>query len=43
MLSSPPSANTDIDGQDAQQLRTLLSRVAQTAHRELITPEEEDC
>ncbi|WP_307132313.1 MarR family winged helix-turn-helix transcriptional regulator [Streptomyces aurantiacus] len=34
---------TDLDDQDAQQLRTLLSRVAQTAQRELIAPEEENC
>ncbi len=34
---------TDLDDQDAQQLRTLLSRVAQTAQRELIAPDEADC
>lgn len=32
----------DLSGQDAEQLRTLLSRVAQTAQRESIAPEETD-
>ncbi|GAA0935419.1 MarR family winged helix-turn-helix transcriptional regulator [Streptomyces rhizosphaericus] len=34
---------TDLGDQDAEQLRTLLARVAQTAQRELITPEEAEC
>lgn len=34
---------TDLDDQDAEQLRTLLSRVAQTAQRETIAPGEADC
>ncbi len=33
----------DLDEQDAAQLRTLLSRVAQTAQRESIAPDEADC
>ncbi|TMU95243.1 winged helix-turn-helix transcriptional regulator [Streptomyces sp. DASNCL29] len=34
---------TDLGDEDAEQLRTLLARVAQTAQRELITPEEAEC
>ncbi|EXU64213.1 transcriptional regulator [Streptomyces sp. PRh5] len=34
---------TDLGDQDAEQLRTLLARVAQTAQRELIAPEEAEC
>ncbi|GAA1065817.1 MarR family winged helix-turn-helix transcriptional regulator [Streptomyces asiaticus] len=34
---------TDLGDQDAEQLRTLLARVAQTAQRELITAEEAEC
>ncbi|WP_436536117.1 MarR family winged helix-turn-helix transcriptional regulator [Actinoplanes sp. HUAS TT8] len=33
----------DLDEQDAEQLRTLLSRVAQTAQRESLAPDEADC
>ncbi|MFH8376080.1 MarR family winged helix-turn-helix transcriptional regulator [Streptomyces cyaneofuscatus] len=33
---------TDLDAQDSAQLRTLLSRVAQTAQREAVTPDEAD-
>ena len=33
----------DLDDQDAQTLRTLLSRVAQTAQRESLSPDETDC
>jgi DNA-binding MarR family transcriptional regulator len=33
----------DLSDQDADQLRTLLSRVAQTAQRESIAPAEADC
>ncbi|MFS8197555.1 MarR family winged helix-turn-helix transcriptional regulator [Streptomyces sp. CWNU-52B] len=34
---------TDLDDQDAEQLRTLLSRVARTAQRESLAPTETDC
>ncbi|MER6210940.1 MarR family winged helix-turn-helix transcriptional regulator [Streptomyces sp. NPDC001073] len=34
---------TDLDDHDALQLRTLLSRVAQTAQRETVAPGEADC
>ncbi|MFJ8142922.1 MarR family winged helix-turn-helix transcriptional regulator [Streptomyces sp. NPDC096013] len=34
---------TDLDDHEAEQLRTLLARVAQTAQREVITPGEADC
>ncbi|MFD5201898.1 MarR family winged helix-turn-helix transcriptional regulator [Streptomyces sp. NPDC058375] len=34
---------TDLDGADASQLRTLLSRVARTAQRESATPDEAAC
>src|SRR3954471_21808618 len=34
---------TDLDDHDALQLRTLLARVAQTAQRESIAPDEADC
>ncbi|MFJ5272665.1 MarR family winged helix-turn-helix transcriptional regulator [Streptomyces sp. NPDC088358] len=34
---------TDLDDQDAEQLRTLLSRVARTAQREAIAPDVADC
>ena len=33
----------DLDGQDAETLRSLLSRVAQTAQRESLAPDETDC
>ncbi|MEV4451804.1 MULTISPECIES: MarR family winged helix-turn-helix transcriptional regulator [Streptomyces] len=33
----------DLSDQDAEELRTLLSRVAQTAQRESIAPEEAGC
>jgi DNA-binding MarR family transcriptional regulator len=33
----------DLDDQDAETLRTLLSRVAQTAQRESLAPVETDC
>ncbi|MEU0377299.1 MULTISPECIES: MarR family winged helix-turn-helix transcriptional regulator [Streptomyces] len=33
---------TDLDAEDSAQLRTLLSRVAQTAQREAVTPDEAD-
>jgi DNA-binding MarR family transcriptional regulator len=33
----------DLDDQDAEHLRTLLARVAQTAQREVIAPGEADC
>jgi DNA-binding MarR family transcriptional regulator len=33
----------DLDDQDAQTLRTLLSRVAQAAQRESLAPDETDC
>ncbi|MEE1804286.1 MULTISPECIES: MarR family winged helix-turn-helix transcriptional regulator [unclassified Streptomyces] len=33
----------DLDDHDAAQLRTLLSRVARTAQREAIAPDEEGC
>ncbi|BCY09119.1 MarR family winged helix-turn-helix transcriptional regulator [Actinoplanes sp. L3-i22] len=33
----------DLDEQDSEQLRTLLSRVAQTAQRESLAPDEADC
>ncbi|GAA2599389.1 hypothetical protein GCM10010435_93540 [Winogradskya consettensis] len=33
----------DLDDQDAGKLRTLLSRVAQTAQRESLAPDETDC
>ncbi|MER5407206.1 hypothetical protein [Streptomyces sp. NPDC002769] len=34
---------TDLDDQDAEQLRSLLSRVAQIAQRDAIAPGEADC
>lgn len=34
---------TDLDDHDAHQLRTLLSRVARTAQRDSIAPDEADC
>ncbi|MCX4572145.1 hypothetical protein OHB41_02880 [Streptomyces sp. NBC_01571] len=34
---------TDLDDQDAEQLRSLLSRVAQTAQRGASAPGEADC
>ncbi|MFE2977538.1 MarR family winged helix-turn-helix transcriptional regulator [Streptomyces sp. NPDC059258] len=34
---------TDLDGDDASRLRTLLSRVARTAQRESATPDEAAC
>lgn len=34
---------TDLDDREAEQLRTLLSRVAQTAQRESLAPVETDC
>ncbi|WP_241778709.1 KEOPS complex subunit Pcc1 [Streptomyces sp. AcH 505] len=34
---------TDLDAQDAEQLRALLSRVARTAQRESIAVDEADC
>lgn len=33
----------DLNDQDEEQLRTLLSRVAQTAKRESLAPDETDC
>jgi len=33
----------DLDDQDTERLRTLLSRVAQTAQRESLAPDETDC
>jgi len=33
----------DLDGQDAGKLRSLLARVAQTAQRESLAPDETDC
>lgn len=33
---------TDLDAEDSAQLRILLSRVAQTAQREAVTPDETD-
>lgn len=33
----------DLNGHEAEQLRTLLSRVAQTAKRESLAPDETDC
>ncbi|MEU3187859.1 MarR family winged helix-turn-helix transcriptional regulator [Streptomyces sp. NPDC006923] len=33
----------DLGAQDADQLRTLLSRVARTAQRDAVAPEEADC
>ncbi|MEW2162598.1 MarR family winged helix-turn-helix transcriptional regulator [Streptomyces sp. NPDC007084] len=33
----------DLDEQDAEHLRTLLARVAQTAQREVISPGEAEC
>jgi DNA-binding MarR family transcriptional regulator len=33
----------DLDDQDAETLRTLLSRVARTAQRESLAPVETDC
>jgi hypothetical protein len=33
----------DLDGQDPEQLRTLLARVAQTPQRESIAPDEAEC
>ena len=33
----------DLDAQDASMLRSLLSRVAQTAQRESLAPDETDC
>ncbi len=33
---------TDLDGPESAQLRALLSRVAQTAQREAVTPDETD-
>ncbi|MEU0310326.1 MarR family winged helix-turn-helix transcriptional regulator [Streptomyces cyaneofuscatus] len=33
---------TDLDAEDSAQLRALLSRVAQTAQREAVTPDEAD-
>ncbi|MFE5121933.1 hypothetical protein [Streptomyces sp. NPDC056669] len=34
---------TDLHDHDARQLRTLLARVAQTAQRESLAPDESDC
>ncbi|MBW0105571.1 winged helix-turn-helix transcriptional regulator [Pseudonocardia sp. KRD-291] len=34
---------TDLDDHDAHQLRTLLSRVARTAQRDSVAPDEADC